>query len=66
MMRQKSISTFMGVKADSDPDDTELMFHRIRLRVKAEISEGNFYEFHKLVKKTHPDGKISIAMCLSF
>ncbi len=34
--------TDMGVKADSDPDDTELMFHRIGLRVGAEISEGNF------------------------
>lgn len=27
---------------DSDPDDTENMFHRVGLRVGAQISEGNF------------------------
>ena len=32
----------MGVKADSDPDDTDLMFHRVGLRVGATISEGEF------------------------
>ena len=34
--------TDMGVRADSDPNDTDLMFHRVGLRVGAEISEGNF------------------------
>ncbi len=35
--------TDLGVTADSDPDkDTDLMFHRVGLRVGAEISEGNF------------------------
>ena len=34
--------TDIGVKADSDPDDTDLMFHRVGLRVGAEISEGNY------------------------
>ena len=34
--------TDMGVKADSDPDDTDLMFHRVGLRVGAMISEGEF------------------------
>ena len=35
--------TDLGVTADSDPDkDTDLMFHRIGLRVGAEIAEGNF------------------------
>ena len=35
--------TVLGVTADSDPDkDTDLMFHRIGLRVGAEIAEGNF------------------------
>ncbi len=32
----------MGVKADSDPDDTDLMFHRVGLRVGAMISEGEY------------------------
>ena len=34
--------TDMGVKADSDPNDTDLMFHRVGLRVGAMISEGEF------------------------
>ena len=35
--------TDLGVTADSDPDkDTDLMFHRVGLRVGAEIAEGNF------------------------
>ena len=34
--------TDVGVKADSDPDDTELMFHRIGLRVGAYIAEKEF------------------------
>jgi len=34
--------TDMGVKSDSDPDDTDLMFHRVGLRVGAMISEGEF------------------------
>lgn len=35
--------TDLGVTAENDPDkDTDLMFHRIGLRVGAEISEGNF------------------------
>ena len=34
--------TDLGVKADSDPNDTDLMFHRVGLRVGAEISEGNY------------------------
>ncbi len=32
----------LGVRADSDPNDTDLMFHRVGLRVGAEISEGNY------------------------
>ena len=32
--------TDIGVKADSDPNDTELMFHRIDLRVGAMDSVG--------------------------
>ena len=32
----------LGVKADSDPKDTDLMFHRVGLRVGAEIAEGNY------------------------
>ena len=32
----------LGVKKDSDPNDTDLMFHRVGLRVGAEIAEGNF------------------------
>ena len=32
----------LGVKKDSDPNDTGLMFHRVGLRVGAEISEGNY------------------------
>ncbi len=32
----------MGVKADSDPCDTDLMFHRVGLRVGAMISEGEY------------------------
>ena len=43
----------LGVVADSDPDDTENMFHRVGLRVGADLSSvyewwHNFYEFHKL------------------
>ena len=34
--------TDLGVTADSDPNDTENMFHRVGLRVGAQISEGNF------------------------
>ena len=34
--------TDVGVKADSDPNDTELMFHRIGLRVGAMIAEKEF------------------------
>lgn len=32
----------LGVKKDSDPNDTDLMFHRVGLRVGSEISEGNY------------------------
>lgn len=32
----------MGVKKDSDPDDTDLMFHRVGLRVGAMIAEGEY------------------------
>ena len=32
----------LGVKRDSDPNDPDLMFHRVGLRVGAEISEGNY------------------------
>ena len=32
----------LGVKKDSSPNDTDLMFHRVGLRVGAEISEGNY------------------------
>ena len=32
----------LGVKKDSNPKDTDLMFHRVGLRVGAEISEGNY------------------------
>ena len=34
--------TDVGVRTDSDPDDTDLMFHRIGLRVGSMISEGEF------------------------
>ncbi len=34
--------TDMGVREDSDPKNTDLMFHRIGLRVGAMISEGEF------------------------
>jgi len=34
--------TDIGVKADSDPNDTDLMFHRLGLRAGAMISEGEF------------------------
>ena len=34
--------TDVGVRADSDPDDTDLMFHRVGLKVGAMISEGEF------------------------
>ena len=34
--------TDLGVVADSDPDDTENMFHRVGLRVGSKISEGEF------------------------
>ena len=32
----------MGVKADSDPNDTDLMFHRVGLRIGSMIAEGEF------------------------
>ncbi len=32
----------LGVKKDSDPKDTDLMFHRVGLRVGAEIAERNY------------------------
>jgi len=32
----------LGVTKDSDPKDTENMFHRVGLRVGAQISEGNY------------------------
>lgn len=32
----------MGVKKDSDPNDTDLMFHRVGLRVGSMISEGEY------------------------
>ena len=32
----------LGVKVDSDPNDTDLMFHRVGLRVGAMISEGEY------------------------
>ena len=34
--------TDVGVQVDSDPDDTDLMFHRVGLRVGSMISEGEF------------------------
>ena len=34
--------TDVGVTADSDPDNTDLMFHRVGLRAGAMISEGEF------------------------
>ena len=34
--------TDIGVKVDSDPDDTDLMFHRIGLRIGSMIAEGEF------------------------
>jgi ribose 5-phosphate isomerase B len=34
--------TDVGVKKDSDPNDTDLMFHRVGLKVGAMISEGEF------------------------
>ena len=34
--------TDVGVRADSDPEDTDLMFHRVGLRAGAMISEGEF------------------------
>ena len=34
--------TDVGVKVDSDPNDTDLMFHRVGLRVGSMISEGEF------------------------
>lgn len=34
--------TDVGVRADSDPDDTDLMFHRVGLRVGSMIAEGEF------------------------
>ena len=34
--------TDMGVKADSDPNDTDLMFHRVGLRAGSMIAEGEF------------------------
>ena len=42
-LRKKGwIITDIGVKADSDPNDTDLMFHRVGLRVGSMISEGEF------------------------
>ena len=32
----------LGVRTDSDPNDTDLMFHRVGLRVGSMISEGEF------------------------
>ena len=32
----------LGVRKDSDPNDTDLMFHRVGLRVGAMISEGEY------------------------
>ena len=34
--------TDVGVRTDSSPDDTDLMFHRVGLRVGSMISEGEF------------------------
>ena len=34
--------TDLGVTAESDPNDTENMFHRVGLRVGAQVSEGIF------------------------
>ena len=34
--------TDVGVRKDSDPNDTDLMFHRVGLRVGAMIAEGEF------------------------
>lgn len=34
--------TDVGVRADSDPDDTDLMFHRVGLRVGSMIAEREF------------------------
>jgi len=34
--------TDVGVRTDSDPDDTDLMFHRVGLRAGAMIAEGEF------------------------
>ena len=34
--------TDVGVKKDSDPNDTDLMFHRVGLRVGSMIAEGEF------------------------
>lgn len=34
--------TDVGVRADSDPDDTDLMFHRVGLRVGSMIAEKEF------------------------
>ncbi len=34
--------TDLGVTTTSDPDDTDLMFHRVGLRVGSTISEGEF------------------------
>lgn len=34
--------TDVGVRSDSDPNDTDLMFHRVGLRVGSMISEGEF------------------------
>ena len=32
----------LGVTKDSDPDDTDNMFHRVGLRVGSKISEGEY------------------------
>ena len=36
--------TDVGVRSDSDPDDTDLMFHRVGLRVGSMITEGELSE----------------------
>ena len=43
--------TDLGVVADSDPNDTENMFHRVGLRVGARISEG---EFERAIHRKRP------------
>ena len=47
--------TDLGVTADSDPDDTENMFHRVGLRVGAQISEGIFERALLFLRNGHGD-----------